>query len=48
MKFSRGGVISVIRIPDQPWCRESSQDVHPRDTGLNGWFPCCFRKLEVS
>eukprot|EP00435_Cladocopium_sp_Y103_P057336 s1146_g19.t1 len=26
MRFSRGGIISVIRIPDQPWCRESSQD----------------------
>ena len=35
MKFSRGGLISVIRIPDQPWCRESSQDVHPRETGMD-------------
>mmetsp|Transcript_2958 Transcript_2958/g.5116 ORF Transcript_2958/g.5116 Transcript_2958/m.5116 type:complete len:488 (+) Transcript_2958:64-1527(+) len=46
LRFTRGGVISVFKIPENPWCRKSQQDVSEEDRWAWGTLmPLYFREI---
>ena len=46
LRFTRGGRISVVHIPENPWCRESSQDRTPEDRYTWGTLmPLYFKEI---
>eukprot|EP00438_Fugacium_kawagutii_P011513 Skav228312 [mRNA] locus=scaffold4453:76913:79264:+ [translate_table: standard] len=46
LQFTRGGIISVLAIPDRLWSRDSSQDANPEDKWAWGTLmPLYFREI---